>query len=128
MQVAFFHFTFLGDESQWAAEASECAGEQDAFWDFYDYLFTHQNGENQGAFSIDNLKSFAADMDLDTADFNECLDSGRYTALVQNMSNIGRQLGVQSTPTFAINGQGIVGAKEFADFATVIDSLLTAEP
>lgn len=128
MQVAFFHFAFLGDESQWAAEAAECAGEQDAFWDFYDYLFTHQNGENQGAFSIDNLKSFAADMDLDTKDFNECLDSGRYTALVQNMSNIGRQLGVQSTPTFAINGQGIIGAKEYVDFATVIDSFLTAEP
>ena len=128
MQVAFFHFAFLGDKSQWAAEAAECAGEQDAFWDFYDYLFTHQNGENQGAFSIDNLKSFAADMDLDTKDFNECLDSGRYTALVQNMSNIGRQLGVQSTPTFAINGQGIVGAKEYVDFATVINSFLTAEP
>jgi protein-disulfide isomerase len=44
------------------------------------------------------------------------------------MSNIGRQLGVQSTPTFAINGQGVVGAKEFTDFAAVIDSFLTAEP
>ena len=125
MQVAFFHFAFLGDESQWAAEAAECAGEQDAFWDFYDYLFSHQNGENQGAFSIENLKSFAADMDLDTKDFNECLDSGRYTALVQNMSNIARQLGVQSTPTFAINGQGVVGAKDFTELASIIDSFLT---
>jgi protein-disulfide isomerase len=128
VQVAFFHFAFLGDESQWAAEAAECAGEQDAFWDFYDYLFSHQNGENQGAFSIENLKSFAADMDLDTGEFNECLDSGRYTALVQNMSAIGRQIGVQSTPTFAVNGQGVVGAKEFTEFASIIDSFLTAEP
>jgi protein-disulfide isomerase len=128
VQDAFFHFAFLGDESQWAAEAAECAGEQDAFWDFYDYLFSHQNGENQGAFSIENLKSFAADMDLDTGEFNECLDSGRYTALVQNMSAIGRQIGVQSTPTFAVNGQGVVGAKEFTEFASIIDSFLTAEP
>ena len=125
MQVAFFHFAFLGDESQWAAEAAECSGEQDAFWDYYDYLFSHQNGENQGAFSIENLKSFAAEMDLDTKDFNECLDSGRYTALVQNMSNIARQLGVQSTPTFAINGQGVVGAKDFSELASIIDSFLT---
>jgi len=65
---------------------------------------------------------------LKTADFNACLDSGRYAALVQNMTNIARQLGIQSTPTFAINGQGIVGAKDFTEFATVIDSFLTAEP
>ena len=128
MQVAFFHFSFLGDESQWAAEAAECAGEQDAFWEYYDYLFSHQNGENQGAFVIDNLKSFADELRLDTDQFNECLDSGRYTALIQNMTDIGRQLGIQSTPTFAINGQGVVGAKEFADFAAIIDPFLVPEP
>lgn len=128
MQVVFFHFAFLGDESQWAAQAAECAGEQDAFWDYYDYLFSHQAGENQGAFSIDTLKSFAVELDLKTGDFNECLDSGRYAALVQNMTTIARQLGIQSTPTFAINGQGIVGAKDFVDFAEVIDSFLTTEP
>ena len=125
MRVAYFHFAFLGDESRWAAEAAECAGEQDAFWDYYDYLFSHQNGENQGAFSQDNLKAFAAELDLKTDAFNECLDSGRYTTLVQNMTDIARQLGVQSTPTFAINGQGVVGAKDFTEFATIIDGLLT---
>ena len=54
--------------------------------------------------------------------------SGRYTAMIQNMTNIGRQLGIQSTPTFAINGQGVVGAKDFTEFATIIDSFLTVEP
>ncbi len=77
---------------------------------------------------MDNLKSFAAELDLKTDDFNECLDSGRYAALVQNMTNIARQLGVQSTPTFAINGKGVVGAQDFAEFATVIDSFLTEAP
>jgi protein-disulfide isomerase len=128
VQIVYFHFAFLGDESQWAAEAAECAGEQDAFWDYYDYLFSHQNGENQGAFSQDNLKSFAAEMDLDTDNFNECLDSGRYTTLVQNMTTIARQIGVQSTPTFAINGQGVVGAKDFTEFSAIIDELLAAQP
>jgi protein-disulfide isomerase len=128
VRVVHFHFAFLGDESLWAAEAAECAGEQNAFWDYYDYLFSHQNGENQGAFSQDNLKAFAAELELDTKAFSECLDSGRYTLLVQNMRSIARQIGVQSTPTFAINGQGVVGAKDFTEFATIIDSFLAEEP
>ena len=126
--MVYFHFAFLGDESVWAAEAAECAGEQDAFWDYYDYLFSHQNGENQGAFSIDNLKIFASALELDTDAFNECLDSGRYAVMVQNMTDIARQLGVQSTPTFVINGQGVVGAKDFSEFASIIDSFLTVAP
>jgi hypothetical protein len=50
VRFGYFNFAFLGDESQWAAEAAECAGDQDAYWEFHDYLFSHQNGENQGAF------------------------------------------------------------------------------
>ena len=124
MRFGFFNFSFLGDESQWAAEAAECAGNQNAFWEYHDYLFSHQNGENQGAFSQDNLKQFAADIGLDTQAFNQCLDSGKYTQLVQDQTNIARQLGVQSTPTFAINGQTLVGAQPFSSFQQIIDALL----
>ena len=124
VRFGYFNFAILGDESFWSAEAAECAGDQDAYWDFHDYLFTHQGGENQGAFSKDNLKGFAADMNLDTDAFNACLDSGKYTQIVQDQTNIARQLGVQSTPTFAINGQGVVGAVSFDNFKQTIDALL----
>jgi protein-disulfide isomerase len=108
----------------WSAEAAECAGDQDAFWEYHDYLFTHQNGENKGAFNKDNLKAFAADLKLDTNTFNTCLDSGKYTQLVKDQTNLGRTLGVQSTPTFAINGQAIVGAQGYDTFQQTIDGLL----
>jgi protein-disulfide isomerase len=124
VRFGYFNFAFLGDESQWSAEAAECAGDQDAYWEYHDYLFEHQNGENQGAFSKDNLKAFAADMKLDTDTFNTCLDSGKYTQLITEQTNIGRQLGVQSTPTFAVNGQAVVGAQSFDTFKTTIDGLL----
>ncbi len=125
VRFGYFNFTILGDESKWAAEAAECAGDQDAYWEYHDYLFTHQNGENQGAFSKDNLKAFAADLELDTNAFNACLDSGKYTQLVADQTSIGHQLGVQSTPTFAVNGQGVVGAQSFDTFKQTIDSMLT---
>jgi protein-disulfide isomerase len=124
VRFGYFNFAFLGDESGWAAEAAECAGDQNKFWEYHDYLFSHQNGENQGAFSKDNLKGFAADMGLDTAAFNTCMDSGKYTQFVQDQTNIAHQLGVQSTPTFAVNGQPVVGAQTFDSFKTTIESLL----
>jgi protein-disulfide isomerase len=63
-------------------------------------------------------------MGLDTKAFNPCMDTGKYTQFVQDQTNIGRQLGIQSTPTFAINGQAVVGAQSFDSFKTTIDGLL----
>ncbi len=108
----------------WSAEAAECAGDQDAFWEYHDYLFSHQNGENQGSFSKDNLKGFAVAMGLDTKAFNTCLDSGKYTQFVQDQTSRARELGVQSTPTFAVNGQGVTGAQPFDAFQKIIEGIL----
>ena len=124
VRFGYFNFAILGDESQWAAEAAECAGDQDAYWDFHDYLFTHQNGENQGAFSKDNLKQIAVDLKLDTQAFNDCLDSGKYTQLVKDQSDFAHQLGAQSTPSFLINGTGVVGAQSYDTFKQIIDGFL----
>ena len=124
VKFVYKHMAILGQESMWAAEASECAADQGKFWEYHDLLFSRQAGENQGAFSKDNLKAFAADMKLDTAAFNTCLDSGKYTQLVTDQTNLGRGLGVQSTPTFAVNGQPVVGAIPYENFKQTIDELL----
>ncbi len=124
VRMGYIHFAFLGQESLWAAEASECAADQDAFWEFHDKLFNSQNGENRGAFSKDNLKKFAAELGLDTDTFNQCLDGGKYSAYVQSQVNVGRQIGVQSTPTFLVNGQAVVGAQPFSAFQQAIENSL----
>ena len=64
VKYAFRNFAFLGPASVTAADASECANDQGKFWEYYDYLFTHQNGENQGNFSNAYLKSFAKELGL----------------------------------------------------------------
>jgi predicted DsbA family dithiol-disulfide isomerase len=86
-------------------------------------LFERQSGENQGAFSKDNLKGFAEELGLDTAAFNECLDSGKYTDIVEQETTAAQQIGVQSTPSFVINGRPIIGAQPFESFVEVIESL-----
>jgi protein-disulfide isomerase len=114
------HMAFLGEESQWAAEASECASDQGAFWQYHDKLFDSQNGENQGAFSKDNLKGFAKDLGLKTDEFNQCLDSGKYTQKVMQETQAAQTLGVQSTPSFYINDWLVLGALPVEEFDTYI--------
>jgi protein-disulfide isomerase len=124
VRFAYFNFAFLGPESNWAAEAAECAMDQNKFWEYHDKLYDSQSGENQGAFNKDNLKKFAEELGLDTSAFNECLDSGKYTELIQEESSMASSIGVRSTPTFLINGQAVVGAQPFEIFQQTIDSLL----
>jgi protein-disulfide isomerase len=124
VRFGYAHFAFLGEESFWAAEASECAADQDKFWEYHDLLFESQAGENQGAFSKDRLKALAGALDLDQTAFDECLDSGKHAETIRRESQAASQLGVRSTPTFVINGQPITGAQPFEVFQEIIDGLL----
>ncbi len=124
VRIGYWHFAFLGNESLRAAEASECAAEQDAFWQYHDILYESQSGENRGVFSTENLKLFAAQLGLDTLAFNECLDSGKYSDQVLADTQAAQQIGVQNTPSFLINGQPVIGAQSFEVFQRIIDTLL----
>ncbi len=124
VKFAFRHYAFLGQESTSAAEASECANEQNKFWEYHNYLYENQKGENQGAFSKDNLKSFATTLGLNASQFNTCLDSGKYTKNVTNDFADGQKAGVNGTPATFVNGQLVSGAQPFASFKTLIDQEL----
>lgn len=110
-------FAFLGDESIKSAEAAKCADDQGKFWEYHDYLFTHQKGENQGNFSNKNLKSFASELGLNTVVFNKCLDSDKYQQAVLDETSAGSQAGVEGTPKSFILKNG-----------EVVDTIDGAEP
>jgi protein-disulfide isomerase len=63
---------------------------------------------------------------LDTAAFDECLDSGKYTQAVQEQTAIANQLGVNSTPAFIVNGLPVLGAQPFETFQKMIEDELSA--
>ena len=109
-----------GNESQRAAEASECANEQGEFWNYHKMLFANWNGEGEGAFVDRRLKIFAETLGLDTQKFNQCFDSGRYAGEVRADTQLGQSLGVTGTPTVFVNGQQV----ETSQLFSVIDVLL----
>ena len=105
--------------AQKAAEAAECAGEQDKYWEMHDKLF-----QNQSALGIDKLKQYAKDLGLDASKFNQCLDSGAMASEVKKDAEDGSAVGINGTPGFIINGTLVSGAQPFSAFKTVIDAAL----
>lgn len=124
VRIVWKDYPFLGQESIWSAAAARCAQDQGKFWEFHDYLFSHQSGENQGAFSKENLKKFAGEVGLKTADFNTCLDSGKYEKAMQDALTYGQGVGVSGTPATFVNGQLVSGAASYATFKAMIDAAL----
>jgi len=123
-KLVWKNFAWIGSESKLAAEAAACAGEQGRFWEYHDYLYAHQRGENAGGFSAANLKSFAIALSLDRASFDACLDSGRYQSVVDKDATEARALGLTGTPTFIINGTRVVGAQPLSMIAKIVDDKL----
>ncbi len=111
-------FAFLSELSVKEAEAAECADDQDKYWEYHDLLWA------KGAADVDSLKSHAADLGLDTATFNDCLDTGKQTAEVEKDYQDGQSYGVTGTPAFFINGQLVSGAQPFSAFQQVIDAAI----
>lgn len=124
VKFVYKQLAILGKESTDAAIASLCAKEQDKFWEYHDYLYDHQSGENQGAFSSENLKKFAVEVGLNSTQFNSCLDSQKYSAQVQADVAEASRIGFNSTPSVAVGSTPIVGAQPYAQFKTAIEAEL----
>lgn len=117
------HFPLIGTHqySLEAAQASEAAGEQGKFWQYHDLLF-----ENQEHLDHDSLISYAKRLNLDIKKFEEALNSGKYKDKVMADLTAGEQAGVDSTPTFFINGKKYVGVQSFDQFKSIIENELKA--
>ncbi len=108
VQFAYRDFAFLGQESVKSAEAARCAGDQGKFWEYHDYLFTHQNGENKGNFADPRLKTFARELGLNAQLFNQCLDSSKYAEAIADAKSEAAAAGVSGTPkTFIVTKKDI---------------------
>lgn len=126
VKFVYRNFAFLGEESEFAAEAAQCANDQGKFWQYHDYLFDHQQGENDGAFAKVHLKEFARTLGLDSSRFDSCLDAGTHRPDVEKDTADGRTFGVQGTPAVFINGHVTTGALPFAQYQTLIEKELSA--
>ena len=101
--------------AQLAAEASECAADQGAFWELHDLLL-----QNQQALRPGDLAGYAARLGLDvdrfTNDLREHAGAGRVAEDVDSAD----LSGVSGTPTFFINGTRHYGAYDIATLSAAV--------
>ncbi len=109
-------------ESEPAAIAAYCAGEQNKYWEFHDLLFS-----DQLPFGQDSYIKYAAQISLNADQFKQCITAQKFKDNVSNNYNYASNLGISSTPTFFINGIPMVGAQPFESFKQLIDKELAGE-
>ena len=125
IRFVFRHFPFIGPESFRAAEATECAADQNKFWEYHDTVFENWKGVNEGHFSNDNLKQFASRLQLDRASFDSCFDGNKYRGKVEADLRRGEQLGVQGTPSLFLNGRRLTPSSN-EELIQLIESAIAA--
>ena len=122
VKLVYMHYPLpFHPQAEPAALASECAYEQGKFWEFHDLIF-----ENQRTLGEANYKKWAGELSLDQGQFDDCYDSEKYQARVQEDLSKARVAGVGGTPNFLVNGIRISGAQPFSVFQQVIDAELNS--
>lgn len=122
-----FPLTSIHDMAQKYAEGAECADEQGKFWLMHDKVFDEQEKLGGGTileYDVASIKQWAREIGLNGAQFDGCLDAGKYAAEVEKDFADGQRAGVTGTPGTFVNGRLIQGAVPFAQFQAVIEEEL----
>ena len=104
--------------AQKAAEAAQCAGVQDKYWDYHDYLLK----SNQ--LDLPQLKEAARTLKLDAQAFDQCLDSGQRANSIKATLDEATQLGIQGTPSFFLNGRFFSGNMPYDQLRQMVEDEL----
>src|SRR5437899_11709015 len=128
VKLVWKDFDYYGPDSTSASEAAYSAGEQGKFWQFHNYLYSHQGTPNSGWASRANLMSFAQSLGLNMTQFNLSFNSGKYDSLIKNNFADGQKLGANGTPTFVVLGPNgktvqLIVSKPYSAFELAVDSI-----
>jgi protein-disulfide isomerase len=119
-----FPLTSIHQYALKAAEAADCANEQGAYWKYHDVLY-----DNQSALDDASLKEYAASLGLDTAVFDQCLDSDKYVSEIQKDYQDAIAAGAPGTPSFFVgvsSGQFVNSSLIFGASSATVQAAIEA--
>lgn len=124
--MVFRHFplTTIHQNAFSAALAAEAAGKQEMFWEMNELLFERQEAWSQERNIDDIFIGYAEELDLEVERFTNDYNSGVVRAKVEGDIMSGNQLGVNSTPTFFLNGRRLQNIRTYQDFVNAINNEL----
>jgi protein-disulfide isomerase len=112
--------TDVHPHAQLAAEASEAAARQGAFWEMHDLLL-----DNQDALRAEDLRGYAERVGLDGERFDRDMEADAGAAAIADDVDGADLSGVSGTPTFFINGQRHHGAYDIESLSKAVGLALT---
>jgi protein-disulfide isomerase len=127
-KVKFVFYNYpLTQNHQWAmlaAQAAQCALDQDRFWPYHDILYDRQEIWAKDSDPARRFKDYAVELGLRGEEFNACLESGRKRSVVTEDQDRGDALQVNSTPTLFINQQRIIGGNSYFELKEAVENEL----
>lgn len=136
VKMVFRNFAFLGAESTAAAEAAECAEDQNQLWAYHDALYQAKvndvakgGSEDDGFFTQALFITLAEQTHLDIPTFTACVQNNKDSNLVSQDNQSAAQAGVNSTPTTFVNGKEVTesdGSSAGADSTAVLNAIAAA--
>jgi len=110
-----------------AAHTANCAAAQNSYYPMHDRLFSGLSDSEWGNDLSKDFATFlgyASELDLDQQVLQSCVQSQQFAPLIEQDYRAGLEAGVQSTPTFVVNGELLVGAQPFEVWQKTLDSAL----
>ncbi len=127
--IAYRHFPLpIHQNAKPAAYAVEAAGRQGKFWEMHDLIFNSQKEWKDKINPAGIFESFAKELDLNMEQFVNDSKSKEIKKKIDDSYQAAVRLGLNSTPTFFLNGKKIANPRNYEDFRNVIIQVINENP
>ena len=121
VRFAYRHFPLPQHKNaKIAATVAEAAGKQGKFWEMHDLIFQNQSDWSEEKNAAVIFAKYAQDLQLDLAKFQTDIASEEIKAKIENDYKSGVKAGVNSTPSFFLNGKKLDNPRNYDEFKNAI--------
>lgn len=125
VRFAYRHFPLPQHKNaKLAAAVAEAAGKQGQFWEMHDLIFQNQSDWSEEKNAAVIFAQYAQDLQLDLAKFKTDIASEEIKAKIENDYKSGVKAGVNSTPSFFLNGEKMTNPHNYDEFKNAIEQVL----
>ena len=107
-----------------SAEAAEAARAQGKFLEMSEMLYGRQSEWSGSSKALEIFTGYARELGLDINSFTDSVNQEKFKDTITKDRSDGQALGVNSTPSFFINGEKVAGIPSFEEFKKIIDEKL----
>ncbi len=124
-QFRNFPLTQIHNNAMSAHRAAEASAKQNKFWEMYTILYSRQQIWSNSKNATQNMEDYASEIGINVEQFKTDFQSTEVNSIINADIAEGNKLGVDSTPTFFINGKKVDDIEPTLEsFSKVIDEAI----